>query len=366
VDVRLGGGADGGAARRGLRIGVRGTARPLDGGGSGGEAAPSLEIVFTEWSLSELRAPAPFLRLPLPRPVGRLDTTFCDATLRLSRGGRGGLFVLSRIRDRAATGGAAAAPGGADAPPPPSRRGPPPTAAVAASSRHRGASRRRRGGAGAAAAATPRGGGGAARRRPRPAGGWRLAGGLRGGATAAGDDQRAPPPSASAAERPRNIIVVGGSSGMGAAAAAAALRRGGRVLLASRSAEKLARASAALGGGAAADRVETAVLDASDEAAVERFAAALRDGESGGGVEVRSHDVSSHQDGLSEQTGRNQPSSGILLEWDGLVVSCAGRAPHGSVAELPTADTREVGGAPVCTPVFAHRSSRVRPQQRGV
>ena len=38
------------------------------------------------------------LRLPLPRPVGSLQTTWCDADLRVSRGGRGGIFVLRRLR----------------------------------------------------------------------------------------------------------------------------------------------------------------------------------------------------------------------------------------------------------------------------
>ena len=34
----------------------------------------------------------------LPRPVGRIVTTFVDDDLRLSRGSRGGQFVLKRIR----------------------------------------------------------------------------------------------------------------------------------------------------------------------------------------------------------------------------------------------------------------------------
>ena len=37
------------------------------------------------------------LVVPLPRPVGSLRTTFCDATLRVSRGARGGVFVLKRL-----------------------------------------------------------------------------------------------------------------------------------------------------------------------------------------------------------------------------------------------------------------------------
>lgn len=86
VDVVLGRG-------NGLRIGVRGTVQPI--------SASSLEVIFTEWSLGQLRQREPFLRLPLPRPRGGLETTFCDETLRLSRGGRGGLFVLKRLRSGA-------------------------------------------------------------------------------------------------------------------------------------------------------------------------------------------------------------------------------------------------------------------------
>ncbi len=41
------------------------------------------------------------LTLPLPRPRGWLTTTFCDETMRVSRGGQGGVFVLTRLRDDA-------------------------------------------------------------------------------------------------------------------------------------------------------------------------------------------------------------------------------------------------------------------------
>eukprot|EP00747_Dinoflagellata_sp_TGD_P187758 gnl/TRDRNA2_/TRDRNA2_45734_c0_seq1.p1 gnl/TRDRNA2_/TRDRNA2_45734_c0~~gnl/TRDRNA2_/TRDRNA2_45734_c0_seq1.p1 ORF type:complete len:362 (-),score=39.36 gnl/TRDRNA2_/TRDRNA2_45734_c0_seq1:27-1112(-) len=98
VDVVL---TPGESSQNGLRIGVRGTVRPI---------SDSLEIIFTEWSLGQLKAAQPFLRLPLPRPVGRLYTTYCDETLRLSRGSRGGLFVLRRIK----TAGAATTTDGDD------------------------------------------------------------------------------------------------------------------------------------------------------------------------------------------------------------------------------------------------------------
>ena len=38
------------------------------------------------------------IRVPLPRPVGVLQTTYCDDELRISRGSRGGIFVLKRQR----------------------------------------------------------------------------------------------------------------------------------------------------------------------------------------------------------------------------------------------------------------------------
>ena len=37
------------------------------------------------------------LRLPLPRPVGTVSNSYCDDDLRVSRGGRGGVFVLRRL-----------------------------------------------------------------------------------------------------------------------------------------------------------------------------------------------------------------------------------------------------------------------------
>lgn len=62
------------------------------------------------------------------------------------------------------------------------------------------------------------------------------------------------------------VVVIGGSSGIGLAVARAALAEGAKVLIASRSREKLARAKAELGGQAAA-----VSLDITDYAAVEKF-----------------------------------------------------------------------------------------------
>ena len=104
-----------------------------------------------------------------------------------------------------------------------------------------------------------------------------------------------------------NVIVVGGSSGMGKAAALQTIERGGRVLLVSRSEEKLQRAKTELLEHVPKADIITASLDATDEAAVEDFAASI-----------------------DKQT------------WDGLVISAAGKAPHGPVESLPTSDTRNL------------------------
>ena len=82
---------------------------------------------------------------------------------------------------------------------------------------------------------------------------------------------------------PSSVVVVGGSSGMGKALATAVVARGGRVLIASRSEEKLGRAAAEIiaqsGGNAGVHSVETRVLDASDEASVTAFADSLAPGD---------------------------------------------------------------------------------------
>ena len=60
------------------------------------ESSNELRVTFTDCSF-QLQEGRP-LRLPLPRPVGSLTTTWCDDDMRISRGGRGGIFVLRRIR----------------------------------------------------------------------------------------------------------------------------------------------------------------------------------------------------------------------------------------------------------------------------
>ena len=106
---------------------------------------------------------------------------------------------------------------------------------------------------------------------------------------------------------PSSVVVVGGSSGMGKALATSVVQRGGRVLIASRSASKLKAAATEIlteTGCVDVTAVATYVVDASDEEEVAALADSLP-----------------------------------LHEWDGLVVSAAGSAPHGPITKLPTADT---------------------------
>jgi len=62
----------------------------------------SLAVTFVGWSFSlvgsSLGQQPNELKLPLPRPRGTLAVTYCDDSLRISRGGRGGIFVTSRAR----------------------------------------------------------------------------------------------------------------------------------------------------------------------------------------------------------------------------------------------------------------------------
>lgn len=64
----------------------------------------------------------------------------------------------------------------------------------------------------------------------------------------------------------KNVLIVGGSSGIGAAAARAFAALGADVTIASRSQSKLDAVAADIGSG-----VRTAILDTTDDAAVERF-----------------------------------------------------------------------------------------------
>jgi len=127
--------------------------------------------------------------------------------------------------------------------------------------------------------------------------------------------------SSSSVSRPFNVIVVGGSSGMGKAAALATVQRGGRVLLVARSKEIIAEVPTA--------QISTASVDVTDEKAVEKFASTLLPSlPSKSGTDI-------HKNGSSNEHTNDHG-------WDGLVVSAAGKAPHGPVASLPISDTRQL------------------------
>lgn len=118
-----------------------------------------------------------------------------------------------------------------------------------------------------------------------------------GTAGAAPTDEEPDPMSLSdPALRDARVLVVGGSSGLGHATAAAFAASGARVTIASRSRAKLDAAARDIGGG-----VATAVLDVTDDAAVEAFF-----------------------------TQQAQP-------WDHVVVTAA-QAPSGPARTLPLAD----------------------------
>lgn len=111
-----------------------------------------------------------------------------------------------------------------------------------------------------------------------------------------------------AVSSPPNVIIVGGSSGMGKAAAIAAVQRGGKALIVSRSKSKLDRAAkevaenAKMGGS-----VSIFSLDVTDERAVQEFGESIADG-----------------------------------EWDSLVISSAGKAPHGPITDLSISESRSL------------------------
>lgn len=86
----------------GIEINVDGTIRVIK------EVNPfTLEVIFDKFSVCLRNSNiggsdrnSDFTRklvIPLPRPKGSLVTTFCDGDLRVSRGGRGGIFVAKRV-----------------------------------------------------------------------------------------------------------------------------------------------------------------------------------------------------------------------------------------------------------------------------
>lgn len=123
---------------------------------------------------------------------------------------------------------------------------------------------------------------------------------------------------------PINVIVVGGSSGMGKAAALETLRHGGRTLLVSRSPDKLERAKKEL-----LSRMPRNIDD--DDANDDDD-----DDERRCLVQTASLDITNEQD-VEKFASSLQEST-----WDGLVISAAGKAPHGPVETLPVALAREM------------------------
>lgn len=80
-----------------LRIGVDGEIEAKDA------LARRVSVCFTGFDiqlrLARVDASLPRIAVPLPRPRGELETTFCDESMRISRGGKGGVFILTRLRD---------------------------------------------------------------------------------------------------------------------------------------------------------------------------------------------------------------------------------------------------------------------------
>ena len=109
---------------------------------------------------------------------------------------------------------------------------------------------------------------------------------------------------------------------MGKAAAVAVASRGGSVLIASRSQEKLDSAAEEIRLAVPNVQLTTRVLDASDEMAVQAFGAEL--------------DAQEHQ-------------------WDALICTAAGKAPHGPIGEVPTSDTADLFASKFWT---AHNSCK--------
>lgn len=106
---------------------------------------------------------------------------------------------------------------------------------------------------------------------------------------------------------------------MGKAAAIAAVKRGGKALLVSRSQDKLDRAVIEVNAAVEMGGSVSTMSDITNEEAVKKFAY-----------------------GIS------------CDEWDALVISSAGKAPHGSITDLSISDTRELfdskfWGAYCCT-----------------
>lgn len=83
-----------------VRVKLLPSAQPLQLKVNGDVAAMGdvsmLQVTFTDFEVQ--MGAMGSLAVPLPRPVGTLRSTYCDDDLRISRGGRGGIFVLRRLQ----------------------------------------------------------------------------------------------------------------------------------------------------------------------------------------------------------------------------------------------------------------------------
>ena len=61
----------------------------------------SLSRAGATWQPQHVASMLRPMQVPLPRPLGSLTTTHCSDEMRISRGGRGGVFVLKRLSDDA-------------------------------------------------------------------------------------------------------------------------------------------------------------------------------------------------------------------------------------------------------------------------
>lgn len=133
---------------------------------------------------------------------------------------------------------------------------------------------------------------------------------------------------------------------MGKAAAVSTVARGGNALIVSRSRDKLEKAVQEIISKAQAcsrkdqilGRVQIAVLDVTDEDAIRKFANQLM---------KDSATANSNANANANASNLVNDNDSAKLEsrhqyWDALVFSAAGKAPHGPIAELPTAQTREL------------------------
>ncbi len=71
--------------RNGIALVVEGTCRVAN-------APNEVEVCFISTTINGIK-------IPLPRPVGKVTTVFNDGDMRITRGGQGGVFILKKIAD---------------------------------------------------------------------------------------------------------------------------------------------------------------------------------------------------------------------------------------------------------------------------